>query len=47
VEVVAFHDGIHNSRGTRDCVQRALKVGLKVTLVTRQRSHQITTEYFA
>lgn len=35
-EVIAFHDHIHHSRGTRDMCRRALDAGLKVTVVTSQ-----------
>lgn len=31
-DVLAFHDDIHNSRGTKDMIHRAQKINLPVTL---------------
>lgn len=39
--VLAFHDNILQSRGTLDCVRRALRKGLRVFLITRSEVSEI------
>jgi hypothetical protein len=41
--VLAFHDSLKESRGTRDCVKRALARGYKVVLVSHKDGDVVST----